>query len=98
MLPLRCTERPAGPVVVRLPEQLSPLHEPEPLRVAVRPAAPVAVADREQLPPEQLPSALKVLVPRGPETLPLRSQAEALLAAAMARMPVRAAVVIILFM
>jgi len=94
---LRWTVCPDGPVVVRLPEQLFPLHEAEPLRVAVRPSAPVAVADREQLLPEQLPVAPNEFVPRGPLTEPLRSQADASATIESARRPLRAAVVIMLF-
>lgn len=37
-------------------------------------------------------------MPRGPEMLPLRSQADALVVVAMARMPATAAAVIVLFM
>lgn len=83
--------------MVRLPEQLLPLQEPEPEREAVLPLAPVAVAEREQLLPLQLPCALNELVPRGPETDELRSQAKALVAMERARTPIRAAVEMMFF-
>ncbi|MDX2287310.1 MAG: hypothetical protein NW217_00610 [Hyphomicrobiaceae bacterium] len=85
-------------MAARLAEQPVPSQEPEPLRVAVRPSAPVRVADREQLLPEHSPWALKVFVPRGPETLLLRDQADASPTEDMAKMPVRARVAIVFFM